>query len=252
MALFTEADDKLIHEFCSTRDPRIREDLILLYVPLVHFTLGRLGLNKYRGVEYEDLESQGVLGLIEAVDKYRPDQGAKLSTYASLKIRSKVLDYLRALDWLPRTSRERVKQVQEANRALGNELGRIPSEEEIADYLGMNINTLRKTLVDSSHVIISLDQEEATFDDNQEKSTLHERIKDDNQENPSRKFETKALHHDTIAAIQSLPERDQTVLSLYYFEELTFKEIGQVLDVSESRICQIHGRAMMNLKNFIN
>lgn len=246
MVATVQADHELIERYVEERDPFLREEIILRYVPLVHFVLGRLGVRRYKSSDYEDFESQGLLGLIEAVDHYNPAFGTRLSTYATLKIRSKVLDYLRQIDWLPRTARERVRMVQDGVNKLETQLHRLPTEGELATYLQIDSSTLQKALLDSSCIVVSLDVETNEQNDS-EAMPLYERITDENQSNPSVDFEGMDSQLYVARALQELPERERTVLSLYYYDELTFKEIGQVLDISESRVCQIHGRAIMNL-----
>ena len=243
------SEQKILQDFIATRDSLLREQLILRYVPLVHFVIGRLGLSKYRSENYEDIESQGLLGLIEAVDNYNPEFGAQLSTYATLKIRSKILDYLRDLDWLPRTARERVKSVQGAIEELSSKLQRDPSDEELSEHLNMDSATLQKALIDSSRVVISLDRDDRNESESDETAPIYEKLEDDKQINPSEHYEDKDTLKWMVEVIKGLKEREQQVLSLYYFNELTFKEIGEVLGVSESRICQIHGRALLNVRN---
>ena len=247
----SKTETELIEQFVATRDSSVREELIVRYVPLVHFVLGRLGLSRYRSEEYEDLESQGVLGLIDAVDNFKPDYGARLSTYATLKIRSKVLDYLRNMDWLPRTARQRVRVVQEAMGTLENELHRLPTDEELISHTGMDMDTLQQALMDSSHRVVYLDEDKS--EDTEDGGTsMYEKITDEAQGDPSIDFEQFDTQQNVVYALKNLPEREQMVLSLYYYEELTFKEIGKSLDISESRVCQIHGRAVMNLKALID
>jgi RNA polymerase sigma factor FliA len=241
-----QADHELMEKYIQTGDASIREEIILRYVPLVHFVLGRLGVRRYKSSDYDDFESQGLLGLIEAVDHYNPAYGTRLSTYATLKIRSKVLDYLRQIDWLPRTARERVRMVQKGVNKLETKLQRLPTEDELAEFLQMDDTTLQKALLDSSCMVVSLDMETNELSDS-ESMPLYERISDENQANPSVDFEGVDSQTFVAKALQELPERERTVLSLYYYDELTFKEIGQVLSISESRVCQIHGRAIINL-----
>lgn len=243
-------DIDLAELYYSTRDPALREELILRYTSLVHYVVGRLGITENTSSEYDDLVSQGVIGLIEAVDRYNPKFGTRLSTYATLKIRSKVLDYLRELDWLPRSARKRVRTVQDAMMQLESQLQRVPTDEELAEYLDMNMETLQQALVDSSHMMISLDEDGADSSSD-ENISLYEKLTDDQQENPMETYEAKDLQREMVSAIQTLSEREQLVLSLYYFEELTLKEIGETLGVSESRVSQIHGRAMISLKTMM-
>lgn len=239
-------DEDLIEQYTATHDPAIREELILKNAQMVHFVLGRLGISRSNNDDYDDLESQGLLGVIEAVDHYKPEYGARLSTYASLKIRSKVLDYLRNMDWLPRTARRRVKLIQEGMLELETKMHRTPTDEELALHLQMDVEVLQQAMVDSSHQVVSLDEDNEDATDGN--LSLQERLSDENQPNPSESFEVEEQQKRLVSILKALPEREQMVLSLYYFEELTFKEIGKVLDISESRVCQIHGRAVMDLK----
>jgi RNA polymerase sigma factor FliA len=246
------AEAELIEEFLASHSPELREELIMRYVSLIHFVLGRLGFNPYGGIEYEDLASQGMLGLIDAVDHFDPAFGTRISTYATLKIRSKVLDYLRDLDWLPRVARQKVRSMQAAMVELEHKLHRLPTDEELASHMNMGLDELSHIQVDSSRVIISLDETTSKIGSDDADSSMHEWLMDEQQENPSEAFEEKDMQSRLVDAIKSLPEREQMVLSLYYFDELTFKEIGKTLDISESRVCQIHGRAVVSLQSLIN
>ena len=244
------SSEELIGQFVITRDPALREEIIMRHLSLVKFVLGRLGMSRSYAEDFADLESQGVLGLIEAVDHFRPEFGARLSTYATFKIRSKVLDYLRELDWLPRTARQRVRAVQEATLALESKFHRLPTDEELAEYLHLDMPSLQKTLLDSSRVVISLDDDNLSVI-GEEGTSFHERLKDDQQCDPSEEFEQNDLQIALMKGIKILSGREQIILSLYYYDELTLKEIGIILEISESRVCQIHGRAMLNLKAFL-
>ena len=243
---------EMIEEFLATRSPELRDELILRYVSLIHFVLGRLGLNPFGGIEYEDLVSQGMLGLIEAADRYNPAFGTRMSTYATLKIRSKVLDYLRDLDWLPRVARQKVRAMQVAMTELERQLHRLPTDEELAGHLNLGLDELQHIQMDSSRVIISLDETSNNIANEDADSSMHEWLMDEQQENPSEVYEEKDMQAKLVQAIKCLPEREQMVLSLYYFDELTFKEIGKTLDISESRVCQIHGRSVVSLQSILN
>ncbi|MGB9673625.1 MAG: sigma-70 family RNA polymerase sigma factor [Anaerolineales bacterium] len=243
-------DSELIHKYISTKDPVLREEIILRYIPLVHFVLGRLGISQTAGQDYEDAASQGIIGLIEALDHYDINHGTQFSTYATLRIRGKVIDQLRSHDWLSRGARQRARQVQGAIDSLWEKYQRPPSDQEITEYLQLDEDTYRKALIDSNHTIVSLDT--LVYADGSETLSLHEFISDDENNNPDQNFEEEELKYILIQAIQSLPKREQLVLSLYYYEKLTFKEIGAVLDVSESRVCQLHTKAVMMLKSRIS
>jgi RNA polymerase sigma factor FliA len=250
VAEITKTDTELVEQFFRTHDPVLRETVILQFTPLVHFVLGRLGLSRSTTDDYDDLQSQGVMGLIEAVDHFKPEFGTKLSTYATFKIRGKVLDYLRGMDWLSRSARQKVRSVQVATRELERSLNRLPKDEELAQHMQIDMSTLQQIQQDSSHSVVSLDLDDA--EDNEEgNGSLHEKLTDEHQVDPSHSSEQKELQRLLTGVLKTLPDREQLVLSLYYYEELTFKEIGKTLDISESRVCQIHGRAMMNLKSLL-
>jgi RNA polymerase sigma factor for flagellar operon FliA len=242
-------DNELITQYIATHDPGFREEIILRYVPLVHFVLGRLGLSQSLGQDYEDAASQGLLGLIEAVDRFDPNYKTQFSTYATLRIRGNVIDYLRLHDWLSRSARQKSRLVQEAISVLWEQLERPPTDEELAARLNLDLDKLRQILVDSSHVFVSLDTTMTAEGD--DIVSLHELVIDENQLEPSAIFEEEEMKLILIEAIQSLPEREQLVLSLYYYENLTFKEIGAVLEVSESRVCQLHARIVMTLRGIL-
>jgi RNA polymerase sigma factor for flagellar operon FliA len=235
--------------FAATRDPEVREALVLRYVPLVHFVLNRLGFSQAIGLDYDDLASHGTLGLIEAVDRFDPALGTQFSTYATLRIRGHVLDQLRARDWLSRSARKRARDVQNAVSALWLEMQRAPSDEELAGRLNLGLNQLRQTLVESNRVMLSLD---AVHDDHDDDTSLHEILADPQQTDPADAMLDMDLHERLVEALKALPEREQVVLSMYYSDDLTLKEIGEVLGLSESRVCQLHARAVMNLRAFLS
>ncbi|WP_054520580.1 sigma-70 family RNA polymerase sigma factor [Thermanaerothrix daxensis] len=237
----------LLEEYLRTRDPALRETLILRHVSLVHYTLGRMGIFADIGADYEDLVSQGLLGLIDAIDRYSPQHGAQFSTYAVLRIRGKILDYLRSQDWLSRVGRQRARLVQKAISDLWGKLQRMPSEEELADYLNLSVSQVQQALVDSSRLILSLDSP-LENESESEVQSLHEILSDENQLSPTEKVDEEELHACLIEALQHLPPREQQILALYYYEGLTLKEIGAVLGISESRVCQIHARAIFSLR----
>lgn len=236
----------ILEEFIATRSPELREKLVLQSVPLVHYLLGRMGITQERGTDYEDFAHQGLMGLIEAVDHYDPKFNTKFSTYASLRIRGKIMDYMRTTDWMPRSARKRSRMIQKSITTLWSENSREPSEDEIASNLGLNVEDVHQGLADSNRVIVSLDMMMEV--DRESDASLHERLGDEKQVNPLDMLEEQDLLGEMSDAIKNLSEREQLVLSLYYTEELTFKEIGKVLDITESRVCQLHARAILSLK----
>jgi RNA polymerase sigma factor for flagellar operon FliA len=242
-------DAELLRRFVATRDPSLREEIILSYIPLVHYNLGRLGLSQSQGADYEDAASQGLIGLIEAVDNYDPRFGTQFSTYATVRVRGRVLDYLRALDWLSRTARRRARAVQQAITDLWGVLQRAPTEDELAKYLQYDLPTLQQALLDSRHVILSLDS--TVQAEGESEGSFHELLPDEDQIDPADALDDEESRSQLVKTIKSLPERQQLLLSLYYNENLTFKEIGEMLGVSESRVCQLHARAMLELRGML-
>ena len=236
----------ILEEFFTSRSPELREKLVLQSVPLVHYLLGRMGITQERGSDYEDLAHQGLMGLIEAVDHFDPKYNAKFSTYASLRIRGKIMDYLRTTDWMPRSARKRSRMIQKSITTWWSENFREPTEDEIASHLGTNVEDIHQGLADTNRVLVSLDM---MMEGGEEGDvSLHEKYADESQADPLDVLEQKDMAAEMATAIQNLEEREQMVLSLYYNEELTFKEIGKVLDITESRVCQLHARAIISLK----
>jgi len=245
MTIQMEATD-ILEEFIVNRSPELRERLVLQSVPLVHYLLGRMGITQERGSDYEDLAHQGLMGLIEAVDHFDPKFNAKFSTYASLRIRGKVMDYLRTADWMPRSARKRSRMIQKSITTLWSENSREPTDKEIASHMGASIEDVQQGLADSSRSLVSLDL--MMEGDGEGSVPLHEKYGDEKQVNPLDMLEEQDLLGEMSTAIKNLSEREQLVLSLYYTEELTFKDIGKVLEITESRVCQLHGRAIISLK----
>lgn len=243
-------DIELLNQFLATRSPALREELVLRHVSLIHYVLGRLGVSSEIGMDYEDLVHQGLLGLIDAVDRYNSDFGTQFSTYATVRIRGKILDYLRSMDWLSRTARHRSKSIQKAIQSLTTQKNLPPNEKEIADFLGLDLDKVHQGLMDSNKIIVSLDA--LINADEENENSLYDTLADENQLDPAEITTENDMKARLVSSLKKLPERDQLVLSLYYFEELTLKEIGKVLEVSESRACQIHAQAILNLQALLS
>jgi RNA polymerase sigma factor for flagellar operon FliA len=235
-----------LQRFLAQRNPEDRDALVMDSLALVHYTLGRMGISVQSANDYEDLVSQGILGLMHAVDHYDPAFGTQFSTYAILRIRGEVLDYLRANDRLSRSARQRAKTVQRGIEELWQENHRTPSDEELAAHLHSDVQQIQQALLDANRFVVSLDT--LTTGDDGDAQSLYESVPDDKQTDPL----DEATEQDLLVALQNaigtLSDRDQLVLSLYYLEGLTFKEIGTVLNISESRVCQVHSRLIFTLK----
>ncbi len=224
-----------------------RDQLVQRYAHLVKYVVGRLGVSVPGLFDHEDAMQAGVLGLLRAIDAYRPDAAASFESYAILRIRGSILDAVRSLDSVGRAGREAARAIQGAIRDLQHELGRSPTEVEIAARLNMPLARYRERLQAASVVTVSLDEHDAR--DNDDKSViLADNAPDPNAVDPA----DEAARRDTIASlvheISRLPQRPRMVLALYYQDEMTFKEIGQVLGVTESRVCQIHTEAILALR----
>jgi RNA polymerase sigma factor FliA len=243
MVMQMEAAD-ILSEFVITRSPELREKLVLQSVPLVHYLLARMGISQEMDRDYEDLAHQGLMGLIDAVDHFNPDVKAQFSTYAALRIRGKIVDYLRASDWMPRKTRKQSSMIQKAIFTLWSEKMREPTEEELAAHLSTTVEVIRQGLSDANRILVSLD----TMMEEDSEGSLHEYFRDETQEDPAELVEQESLIEKMASAIQDLSKREQLMLSLYYNDGLTFKEIGKVLNVTESRVSQMHASAILNLK----
>jgi RNA polymerase sigma factor for flagellar operon FliA len=232
--------------YIKTKDAKVREELIIKYLYLVKFVAGRLYTNYGNNVEYDDLVSYGVFGLIDAIEKYDTCRGVKFDTYAQLRIKGSIIDYLREIDWLPRSVRQKTKELEKAYYELENELGRPANDDEVAARLNVSLEDFqKKILYISTYSIVSLDdlleQKREFANDNM-----------DNETNPGAAIEKDVLRNIIIETITALPEKENKVITLYYYEELTYKEIGKLLSISESRVSQLHTKAIIRLKSKIS
>jgi RNA polymerase sigma factor for flagellar operon FliA len=230
----------------SQRD--VRDRLILHYSPLVKFVAGRVAVGLPQNVDQSDLVSYGIFGLIDAIDKFDPSRGFKFETYAISRIKGAIIDELRSIDWVPRSVRAKARAIEKASSKLENELHRTPDESEIAAELGISQDELQHTLSQISMVgVVALDELLAAGDRSDGGSTLGDTIPDRG-DDPMAAFEVEEMKHILAEAINRMPERERLVLTLYYYEGLTLAEIGEVLGVTESRVCQIHTKAILQLR----
>ena len=241
--------DQLWVEFKATADTAKRDALIVHYSPLVKYVAGRVATGLPQSVDQADLASYGVFGLIDAIEKFEPERGFKFETYAIARIRGAIIDELRSYDWVPRSIRAKARSIERALSKLENELRRTPSDAELADELGYTEEELAATLSQISFVgIVALD--EVLSGDRSEGATLGDTIAD-RAGDPLEKYEVEEMKHILADAINRMPERERLVLTLYYYEALTLAEIGSVLGVTESRVCQIHTKAVLQLRSRI-
>src|SRR5213080_3803644 len=237
-------------EFKDTADPRLRERLILHYSPLVKYVAGRVGVGLPPNIEQADLVSYGIFGLIDAIEKFDLERAIKFETYAISRIKGAIIDELRAIDWIPRSVRYKAREVEKAYAALEARLHRTPNEAEVADELGIPLEDLHQIFSQVSFVnVIALDELLIVGGERGDKLSLVDTLEDTKAEDPVQAFETEETKYLLARAINTLPEREKIVVTLYYYEGLTLAEIGQVLGVTESRICQMHTKAVMQLRS---
>jgi RNA polymerase sigma factor FliA len=237
----------LWHRYRDQRDPEVRERLILHYAPLVKYVAGRVAVGMPANVEHADLVSYGVFGLMDAIEKFEVDRGFKFETYAITRIRGAIIDELRSVDWVPRSVRSKARKLEAALQRLESDLRRSPTEEELAADLGWTVEELQDTLARVSMTSIAALDEVLDVGDG-DRITLVDTLQDLSAILPEDSYddqETKELLRQTLGR---LTEREQTVLGLYYFEGMTLAQVGDVLGVTESRICQIHTKAVMSLR----
>lgn len=235
----------------STKDAGAREHLILHYSPLVKYVAGRVGVGLPSNIEQADLVSYGIFGLIDAIEKFDLERAIKFETYAISRIRGAIIDELRAMDWIPRSVRSKARDVERAYAALESELHRAPTEREVADRLGIALKDLRAIFSQVSYVnVVALDELLGGGDRGESGGvSLGDSLKDSKAVDPELAFEGEETKYLLARAIEQLGEREKIVVTLYYYEGLTLAEIGKVLGVTESRICQMHTKAVLQLRN---
>ena len=242
--------DALWGDYARTRAQAARDRLIVQYSPLVKYVAGRVGVGLPRNVERADLASFGVFGLIDAIEKFDPERGFKFETYAIARIKGAILDELRSIDWVPRSVRSKARNLEQAMAKLESENHRSPNDAEVAEEMGITEKQLRNTLSQISHVgVVALD-EMLSGGDRGESVTLGDTVADQ-RAGPMDVFEVEEMRQILADSINRLPEREKIVLTLYYYEGLTLAEIGRVLGVTESRVCQIHTKAVLQLRSKI-
>jgi len=246
---FKHKDEKeLWQEYRKTKNPEIREYFVIKYSPLVKYVAGKVAIGMPQQVEFEDLVSYGAFGLLDAIEKYDPERDIKFKTYAMTRIRGSIFDELRNIDWVPRTLRQKAKQLEEAIITLENKLGHSVDDEEIAKEMGISNQELQELFSKISGTsVISLNDVWYTGDDNDQVSFM-DTIESPESLNPENIIEKEEIRSVIVEAIKQLPDKEKKVIVLYYYEDLTLKEIGEVLEVTESRVSQLHTKAILRLR----
>lgn len=243
-----KTEEELWQEYKKTRSPQLRDAFIRQYMPLVKYVAGKVAVGMPGSVEFDDLVGFGQFGLLDAINKYDPDKNVKFKTYAVTRIRGAILDELRQLDWVPRSVRQKSREIEDTIVRVESKLGRTASDEEIAEEMGISVSELQQTVLKVSGTrVLSLNDVWYSGDDS-DRVSIGDSIESPSSLNPDVIVEREEVRRVIIEAINELPEKEKMVLVLYYHEDLTFKEIGQVLDVSESRISQLHAKANLRLR----
>ncbi len=241
--------DNLWREYKETDSKIAKDKLLVEYAHLVKYITNRLAINLPKSVDRNDLTSAGVLGLIKAVETFEPERGFKFETYAGHKIRGAILDELRALDWVPRSVRQKSRELQKVFAKLENELGRAPYDDEVCESMNITMQEYEEMLAEvTPTTIISLEEAMPDRDSDSKELRIIDTIEDPGSDNPLKELGFAEVKEILKDAIMNLPEKEKLVVALYHYEELTLKEIGVVLDITESRVSQIHSKAILKLR----
>ncbi len=244
-------EKELWARFKQRGDAGARDDLVVKYMGVVRFVAGRMAMHIPSTIDLDDLVGWGVLGLLDAVEKFDPSQEIKFSTYATIRIRGAILDEIRSLDWAPRSLRAMARKIGGARDKLRHAQGEDPSADDIAQEMGVTVEQVDECLAQvQTAQVLSLD--DYLPNEDREEARKLSLIQDTGAKSPATEAQAAERRAKLMAAIVELPDQQQKVLNLYYYEELTLKEIGTVLEVSESRVCQIHSAALKRLRQAVH
>jgi RNA polymerase sigma factor FliA len=240
----------LWRRYKDDRDEKARERLVLAYAPLVKYVAGRMSSGLPSHVEESDLISYGLLGLISAIERFEPEREIKFETFAITRIKGSIIDELRSLDWVPRSVRTKAREIEKANAKLEHALHRAPTDQEMAKELDVTVDEFQDSLVRiSNSSVVALDELWTVSDSSGDQVSLLDTIQDPHAADPAMEMDTTEMKDRLADAIARLPEREKLVVALYYYENLTLREIGEVLGVTESRVSQLHTKAVLRLKS---
>ncbi len=243
-----KTEEELWRQYKRKKDPKIRDFFVKQYAPLVKYVAGKVAIGMPNNVEFDDLVGFGVFGLFDAIEKFDPEKHVKFKTYAVTRIRGAIFDELRTIDWVPRSVRQKTREVEETIRKLEASLGRAATDEEIAKAMRLETKDFHNLMLKISGTsVLSLNEVWYSGEDN-DKMSIVESIESPSSLNPDSIVEKEEVKRIIVEAINELPEKEKKVLVLYYYEDLTLKEIGEVLEVTESRISQLHTKAILRLR----
>lgn len=242
-----EPEIQALWERYKAGDRQAREQLILHYAPLVKYVAGRVAVGLPDTIEHADLVSYGIFGLVDALEKFEPERGFKFETYAITRIRGAIIDELRSVDWVPRSVRSKARAIDKAVQRLEGRLKRTPTDEELAEELEISTEELADRLTEVSMTSVMALDESLNVSDG-DRIALVDTVQDDRMPMPEDSFDRVEMRELLGQALEHLSEREQTVIALYYFEGMTLAQIGDILGVTESRVCQIHTKTVMSLR----
>ena len=234
--------------FADKNNKTVRDTLIVQYIYLIRYVVGRVKVSLPATISIEDIAGYGVEGLINAVERYSPQKNTRFETYALIRIRGTILDKIRSQDFLPRSVRKKIKDIKDAQETLKQELGRTPTTTEVAQYLDMDVEKVNQLLSEDT-TMTSIYDKRGNADDSVE---IIDTIQDTNKLTPYEEAEEKNIKSELERALKRLPERERIIMVLYYKENMTLKEIGATINMSESRVCQLHAQGIMKLKNILS
>ncbi|MFP6655499.1 MAG: FliA/WhiG family RNA polymerase sigma factor [Myxococcota bacterium] len=227
----------------------LREEIVLQHTPLIRYIVNRMAARLPSHIDLDDLHSTGVIGLMDAIEKFDPSKNCRFKTYAEFRIKGAILDQLRALDWVPRSVRQKGRKLEQAYGDVEQRLGRSATEAEIADSLGLEIDKLHVLINQVRGIsIVHLEEIRGLGSDGERAGTYADIIEDVHAENPLASLKVTETRRVISETINALPEKERLVISLYYYEDLNMKEIGGILGITESRVCQIHTKSVMRLR----
>jgi len=231
-------------------DKRARERLVLAYSPLVKYVAGRMSTGLPSHVEEADLISYGLLGLISAIERFEPEREIRFETFAVTRIKGSIIDELRSLDWVPRSVRAKAREIEQCNAKLEHKLQRAPTDAEMSEALGVSQEEFQESLVKiANSSVVALDELWTVSDSSGDQVSLLDTIPDPGAADPAKEMDLTDMKDRLADSIARLPEREKLVIALYYYENLTLREIGEVLGVTESRVSQLHTKAVLRLKS---
>ncbi len=244
--------ESLLREAKATYDqipPSLKEQIVLEHTPLIRYIVNRIAVRLPSHIDLDDLHNTGVIGLMDAIEKYDPEKNCKFKTYAEFRIKGAILDQLRSLDWVPRSVRQKSRRLERAFGEVEQRLGRSASEDEVADSLGLQIEKFHELMNQVRGIsLVNLEEIRGTNSDGDRTGTFADIVEDVHSENPFASLKLSEMKQLIAGTIATLPEKERLVISLYYYEDLNMKEIGGILGITESRVCQIHTKAAIRLR----